>query len=70
MIWTKQFYYYDVPHWLEGDPAHRRRRPERQRGRNADWLHLNNADVISMPDKWEYPGTRPGTWRFTASRSR
>jgi len=55
MIWSKQFYYYDIPQWLDGDPAQPVPPPERKRGRNHDWLHLNNADVISMPDKWEFP---------------
>jgi len=55
MIWGKQFYYYDVPEWLRGDPAQPPPPPERKQGRNSDWKHLNNADIISMPDKWEYP---------------
>ncbi len=55
MIWSKQFYYYDVPQWIHGDPAEPAPPPERRHGRNSDWLHLNNADIISMPDKWEYP---------------
>jgi hypothetical protein len=55
MIWSKQFYYYDVPEWLKGDPAQPPPPAERRNGRNRDWEHLNNADVISMPDKWEYP---------------
>jgi len=55
MLWSKQFYHYDVPQWLAGDPAQPAPPPERGRGRNREWLHLNNADVISMPDKWEYP---------------
>jgi hypothetical protein len=55
MIWSKQFYYYDIPEWLRGDPAMPPPPPEREQGRNSDWIHLNNADVISMPDKWEYP---------------
>jgi hypothetical protein len=55
MIWSKQFYYYDVPEWLKGDPAQPAPPPQRRLGRNRDWAHLNNADVISMPDKWEYP---------------
>ncbi|NNK57092.1 MAG: glucosidase [Desulfofustis sp.] len=53
MIWSKQFYYYDVDRWLEGDlippPS------SRQGGRNRDWRHMRNRDVISMPDTWEYP---------------
>ncbi len=55
MIWTKQFYYYDVSQWLEGDPASPPPPAVRKHGRNHDWTHLNNADVISMPAKWEYP---------------
>jgi len=55
MIWTKQFYYYDVTQWLHGDPLEPPPPPERAHGRNADWRHLLNADIISMPDKWEYP---------------
>jgi hypothetical protein len=55
MIWSKQFFYYDVPEWLKGDPALPAPPRERCHGRNSEWLHLNNADVISMPDKWEYP---------------
>jgi hypothetical protein len=53
MIWCKQFFYLNVARWLDGDQA-----PppaERQRGRNHNWRHLDAADVISMPDKWEYP---------------
>jgi hypothetical protein len=57
LIWTKQFYAYDVWRWLKGDPA--QPAPPRERkgpaGRNVDWEHLKAADVISMPDKWEYP---------------
>ncbi len=55
LIWNKQFYYYDIPEWLQGDPAYPPPPLERLHGRNADWRHLNNADVITMPDKWEYP---------------
>jgi len=55
MIWSKQFYYYDVPEWLAGDSGQPAPPPERNRGRNREWTHLNNADVISMPDSWEYP---------------
>ncbi len=55
MIWGKQFYHYDVTEWLRGDPVQPPPPPERKHGRNTDWKHLNNADVISMPDKWEYP---------------
>ncbi|MEP7307466.1 MAG: glucosidase [Acidobacteriota bacterium] len=55
MIWSKQFFYYDVPQWLKGDPGQPPPPPERARGRNHEWAHLNNADIISMPDTWEYP---------------
>ena len=52
---SKQFYHYDVRRWLEGDPGSPPPPPERRRGRNREWPHLYNDDVISMPDKWEYP---------------
>ncbi|HXV75402.1 MAG TPA: hypothetical protein VD788_03720 [Candidatus Polarisedimenticolaceae bacterium] len=55
MLWSKQFYHFDVGQWLEGDPGQPSPPAERRRGRNAEWTHLNNADVVSMPDKWEYP---------------
>ena len=55
MVWCKQFYHYDVPQWLAGDPAMPPPPAERRHGRNSDWFHLNNADIISMPDTWEYP---------------
>lgn len=55
LLWSKQFYHYDMSRWLKGDPMGPEPPRERLRGRNADWSHLYNADVISMPDKWEYP---------------
>ncbi|MFL5244749.1 MAG: MGH1-like glycoside hydrolase domain-containing protein [Gemmataceae bacterium] len=55
LLWTKQFYYYAVEDWLEGDPAQPKPPVSRQHGRNSDWTHLYNRDVISMPDNWEYP---------------
>ena len=55
LLWSKQFYHYVVEDWLEGDPATPKPPQERGKGRNRDWKHLYNADVISMPDKWEYP---------------
>lgn len=55
MLWSKQYYHYDVRQWLDGDPAQPPPPPERKKGRNAEWLELNNAEIISMPDKWEYP---------------
>ena len=55
MLWSKQFYHYVVKDWLEGDPGNPAPPAERKQGRNHNWEHLFNADVISMPDKWEYP---------------
>ena len=55
LLWTKQFYHYVVRDWGEGDPAQPAPPPGRSQGRNRDWSHLYNRDVISMPDKWEYP---------------
>ena len=55
MIWSKQLFYYDVPQWLEGDPGQPAPPASRRKGRNQDWGHLNNADILSMPDAWEYP---------------
>jgi hypothetical protein len=55
LIWTRQFYEYIVHDWLEGDPEQPTPPPERLAGRNNDWTLLHNRDVISMPDKWEYP---------------
>jgi Glycosyl hydrolase family 63 C-terminal domain len=55
MIWSKQFYYYVVEKWLRGDPDQPPPPPERYNGRNRHWQHLSNKDIISMPDKWEYP---------------
>ncbi len=55
MLWGKQFYHYVVKDWLEGDAAFSKPPSERNSGRNAEWTHLYNDDVISMPDKWEYP---------------
>jgi len=55
MIWSKQFFHFDVPHWLKGDPTQPAPPAQRRLGRNREWQHLNNADILSMPDKWEYP---------------
>jgi len=55
MLWCKQFYHYDVHTWLDGDPAGPAPPEERWQGRNKEWTHLYNDDVLSMPDKWEYP---------------
>jgi hypothetical protein len=55
MLWNKQFYHYDVSRWLKGDPQSPPPPASRLKGRNSEWGHLYNADVISMPDAWEYP---------------
>ncbi len=55
LLWSKQFYHYVVRDWLNGDPASPPPPPSRKEGRNHEWTHLYNSDVISMPDKWEYP---------------
>lgn len=55
MLWTKQYYHIDVPRWLNGDPGQPPPPEKRKSGRNSEWLSLNNEDIISMPDKWEYP---------------
>jgi hypothetical protein len=55
MIWSKQYYHYNVARWLDGDPAGPTPPAARLSGRNSEWRHLNNLDVISMPDPWEYP---------------
>jgi Glycosyl hydrolase family 63 C-terminal domain len=55
MLWTKQYYLYNIEDWLEGETGGIALPPERKRGRNAQWLHLDAAEILSMPDKWEYP---------------
>ena len=55
MLWSKQFFHYDVDRWLDGDPSMPAPPPERLNGRNKDWRHLDSLDVLSMPDTWEYP---------------
>ena len=55
LLWSKQFYHYAVDHWLEGDPAYAPPPSSRAAVRNGEWRHLYNRDVVSMPDKWEYP---------------
>ncbi|MEO1127751.1 MAG: glucosidase [Cyanobacteria bacterium J06639_16] len=55
LMWTKQYYRFDVSRWLEGDPNMPTPPTEHQTGRNHQWKHLDSDDIISMPDKWEYP---------------
>ncbi len=55
MLWNKQYFYYVVDEWLKGDPTCPAPAPERKQGRNREWIHLHNEDILSMCDKWEYP---------------
>jgi hypothetical protein len=55
LLWTKQYYHLDVDRWLRGDPTYPVPPLERRRGRNHEWKHLYNSEVLSVPDKWEYP---------------
>jgi hypothetical protein len=55
LIWSKQYYYFDIPLWLKGDAGQPSPPEGRKHGRNMEWQTLRNADVLSMPDKWEYP---------------
>jgi len=55
MLWSKQYFNIDIPRWLNGDPGQPAPPEARKKGRNYDWPTLNNEDIISMPDKWEYP---------------
>jgi hypothetical protein len=55
LLWSKQYYHYVVSDWLEGDPGEPAPPAERRQGRNSDWTHFFTRDVISMPDKWEFP---------------
>jgi hypothetical protein len=55
MLWSKQFFYYNVDEWLKGDPGAPLPPPERKLGRNHEWFHFCSEDILSMPDKWEYP---------------
>jgi glycogen debranching enzyme len=55
MLWTKQYYYFDLDKWLDEHEAHPLLGDKKQGVRNAEWFHMLNSDIISMPDKWEYP---------------
>jgi hypothetical protein len=64
ILWSKQFYYYDVTEWLAGDPAEPKPPKSRLSGRNCEWFHANMEDVVSMPDKWEFPWFAAWDWAF------
>ncbi len=55
MLWSKEYYHYNLEDWLRGDPSQPAPPQERKQGRNHEWRHFNTADIFSMPDKWEYP---------------
>jgi hypothetical protein len=55
MLWTKQWYYYNVFEWIKGDPSMPKPNLNRKHGRNSSWKHLYTSNILSMPDKWEYP---------------
>jgi hypothetical protein len=55
LLWSKQFYHYVIRQWLAGDATQPAPHPDRKRGRNSEWSHVFNRDVLSIPDKWEYP---------------
>ncbi len=55
LLWSKQFYHYNIRRWLEGDPLQPPPPPQRYQGRNHDWIHFDAGEVMSMPDTWEYP---------------
>jgi hypothetical protein len=60
ILWSKQYFYYDVTEWLDGDPAE----PKRRKGRNSEWVHATMEDIVSMPDKWEFPWFAGWDWAF------
>lgn len=64
VLWSKQFFYYDVTEWLDGDPAQPKPPGERHRRRNSGWVHATMEDVVSMPDKWEFPWFAAWDWAF------
>ncbi|MGH7869110.1 MAG: MGH1-like glycoside hydrolase domain-containing protein, partial [Candidatus Dormibacteraceae bacterium] len=65
VLWSKQFYHYDVKQWLEGDPASPAPPEERKRGRNSDWPNFKSSSILTVPDKWEYPW--PSGWESAFS---
>jgi hypothetical protein len=67
MLWSKQFYRFDVASWLAGRPGAANPPADRLAGRNRDWRHLNNGEILSMPDKWEYLWYAAGTSHSTLS---
>jgi len=70
MLWSKQYYFFDLERWLTEHNSHPLLETNSHGVRNAEWFHMLNSDIISMPDKWEYPWYARGTWRSTHCRCR
>ena len=68
MLWSKQYYLFDVDTWLKEHEAHPLVGTAKRTVRNAEWFHMFNGDIISMPDKWEYPWY--AAWNLPSTRSR
>ena len=64
ILWSKQYFYFDVTEWLDGDPAQPKPPRTRFAGRNCEWVHANMEDIVSMPDKWEFPWFAAWDWAF------
>ena len=64
ILWSKQYFHYDVTEWLGGDSAEPKPPKSRLAGRNGEWVHANMEDVVSMPDKWEFPWFAAWDWAF------
>jgi hypothetical protein len=64
ILWSKQYFYYDVTEWLDGDAADPKPPQSRLTGRNHEWVHATMEDVVSMPDKWEFPWFAGWDWAF------
>ncbi len=64
VLWSRQYFYYDVTEWLDGDPAGPTPPESRHKGRNREWVHATMEDVVSMPDKWEFPWFAAWDWAF------
>jgi len=64
VLWSKQYFYYDVTEWLDGDPAEPKPPKSRRKGRNSEWVHATMEDIVSMPDKWEFPWFAGWDWAF------
>jgi hypothetical protein len=64
ILWSKQYFHYDITEWLDGDSAQPKPPEARLSGRNSEWVHANMEDIVSMPDKWEFPWFAAWDWAF------